>query len=153
RQRLFAWLTQPDNPYFAPSFVNRVWAAYFSTGLVEPVDGFSVANPPSNARLLEALAAHFVARGFDIRDLERWILNSHAYQRSSDPAAGNLEDRGNIGRAEPRTMMAEVLVDALNQAVGVLGDFGPDAPKGARAIEIATNRVTSPELARVFRVF
>jgi hypothetical protein len=153
RQRLFAWLTQPDNPYFAPSFVNRVWAAYFGTGLVDPVDGFSVAYPPSNARLLEALAAHFVARGFDIRDLERWILNSHAYQRSSGPTAGNLADRGNFGRAEPRTMMAEVLVDALNQAVGVLGDFGPDAPQGARAIEIATNRVTSPELARVFRVF
>ena len=49
--------------------------------------------------------------------------------------------------------MAEVLVDALNAALGVPGDFGPDAPKGARAIEIATNRVASPDLARVFRVF
>ena len=49
--------------------------------------------------------------------------------------------------------MAEVLVDALNAALGVPGDFGPDAPKGARAIEIATNRVTSPDLARAFRVF
>jgi len=34
------------------SFVNRVWAAYFGVGLVEPVDNFSVANPPSNAPLL-----------------------------------------------------------------------------------------------------
>ena len=49
--------------------------------------------------------------------------------------------------------MAEVLVDALNAALGVAGDFGPDAPKGARAIEIATNRVASPDLARVFRIF
>ena len=49
--------------------------------------------------------------------------------------------------------MAEVLVNALNQALGVRGDFGTDAPKGARAIEIATNRVTSPDLARVFRIF
>ncbi len=153
RERFFGWLTEPDNPYFVRSFVNRVWAAYFGAGLVDPVDGFSVANPPSNARLLDALAAHFVAQGFDIRDLERWILNSRAYQRSSEPAGGNVDDRGNFAHAEPKTMMAEVLVDALNQAVGVPGDFGPDAPKGARAIEIATNRVASPDLARVFRVF
>ena len=33
------------------------------------------------------------------------------------------------------------------------GDFGPDAPKGSRAIEIATNRVASPDLARAFRIF
>ena len=153
RKALFAWLTQPDNPYFARSFVNRVWAAYFGVGLVDPVDGFSVANPPSNARLLDALAADFVTHGYDIRRLERKVLTSRAYQRSSEPDEGNLDDRGNFARAEPRPMMAEVLVDALNSALGVAGDFGPDAPKGARAIEIATNRVASPDLARVFRIF
>ena len=76
RERLFAWLAAPDNPYFARSFVNRVWAVYFGAGLVDPVDGFSVANPPSNPRLLDALAADFVAHGYDIRRLERLILNS-----------------------------------------------------------------------------
>jgi len=153
REALFAWLTEPDNPYFARSFVNRVWAAYFGVGLVDPVDGFSIANPPSNARLLDALAADFVSHGYDIRRLERKVLTSRAYQRSSEPEQGNLDDHGNFARAEPRPMMAEVLVDALNSALGVAGDFGPDAPKGARAIEIATNRVASPDLARVFRIF
>jgi hypothetical protein len=153
RLQFFAWLVEPDNPYFARAFVNRVWAVYFGRGLVDPVDGFSVANPPSNARLLDALADQFVAHRFDIRDLERVVLTSRAYQRSSEPEGGNLDDRGNFARAMPRTMMAEVLVDVLNQAVGVPGDFGADAPKGARAIEIATNRVASPDLARVFRVF
>jgi Protein of unknown function (DUF1553) len=81
------------------------------------------------------------------------ILNSRAYGRSSGPYDGNLDDRGHFARAEPRPMMAEVLVDALDAATGVSGDFGPDAPEGARAIEIATNRVASPDLARVFRVF
>jgi hypothetical protein len=153
REALFAWLMEPDNPYFARSLVNRVWAAYFGVGLVDPVDGLSVANPPSNARLLDALAAEFVVQGYDIRRLERSILNSRAYGRSSGPCDGNLDDRGHFARAEPRPMMAEVLVDALNAATGVAGDFGPDAPRGARAIEIATNRVESPDLARVFRVF
>ena len=51
---------QPDNPFFAQSFVNRVWAHYFGVGLVNPVDDFSLANPPTNARLLDALAKDFV---------------------------------------------------------------------------------------------
>ena len=152
-ERLFDWLAAPENPYFARSFVNRVWAVYFGAGLVDPVDGFSVTNPPSNPRLLDALAADFVAHGYDIRRLERLVLNSRAYQRSSQPVAGNLDDRGNFARSMPRPLMAEVLVDAINAALDVPGDFGPDAPKGSRAIEIATNRVASPDLARAFRVF
>src|SRR5262249_2367336 len=56
RVALFNWLRSPDNPYFARSFVNRAWAHYFGVGLVDPVDDFSLANPPSNAQLLDALA-------------------------------------------------------------------------------------------------
>jgi hypothetical protein len=153
REQLFDWLVAQDNPYFARSFVNRVWAVYFGVGLVDPVDGFSVANPPSNPRLLDALAADFVDHGYDIRRLERMVLNSRAYQRSSQPVAGNLDNRGNFARAMPRPLMAEVLVDALNAALGSPGDFGGDAAKGSRAIEIATNRVASPDLARAFRIF
>jgi hypothetical protein len=152
RERLFSWLTRPDNPYFARSFVNRVWAAYYRVGLVEPVDGFSVVNPPSNGRLLDALAADFVANGYDIRRLERTILRSRAYQRSSEPNGANLDAPGSLARSVPRTLRAEVLVDVLNTALGVPGDFGADGPMGSRAVEIATNRVTSPDLARVFRI-
>jgi hypothetical protein len=153
REALMDWLTGPDNPYFARSFANRVWAAYFGVGLVDPVDNFSVANPASNEALLDALAADFVAHGYDIRHLERTILRSRAYGRSTAPTDGNLEDRGTFARAVPRRPMAEVLVDALDAALGVPGLFGPDARPGARAIEVATNRVESPELARVFRIF
>jgi Protein of unknown function (DUF1549)/Protein of unknown function (DUF1553) len=153
REQLFAWLKRPDNPYFAPSFVNRVWAACFGSGLVDPVDGFSVANPPSNARLLDALSADFIAHGFDIRRLERMILGSRAYQRSSTPAEGATAERAYLARSSPRPLMAEVLVDALNDAVGVSGNFGRDAPPGSRAIEVASNKVATPDLARVFRIF
>jgi len=153
RERLFEWLMRADNPYFARSFVNRVWAAYFGTGLVDPVDDFSITNPPSHPKLLDALAADFVAHGYDVRRLERMILGSRAYQRSSAPVDGNRDDRRNFARSTPRPLMAEVLVDALDSALGVDGDFGPDAPKGARAIEVATNRAASPDLARAFRVF
>ena len=153
RAALVSWMTRADNPYFARAFANRVWAVYFGSGIVNPVDGFSVANPPSNERLLDSLALAFTRSGYDIRYLERMILRSQAYQRSSNPAEGNLDDRGNFARAMPRKMMAEVMVDTLDDAVGVPRTFGSDAPNGSRAIEVAANRVQSSELARIFRIF
>jgi hypothetical protein len=49
--------------------------------------------------------------------------------------------------------MAEVVVDMLNAALGVRDSFGEGVPPGARAIEIAPNRVADPHLARMFRIF
>jgi hypothetical protein len=150
---LFEWLRQPDNPYFAPSFVNRVWAHYFGIGLVDPVDNFSVANPPSNEKLLAALAKDFVETGFDIRRLERTILLSRTYQLSALPNASNKHDRKNYSRAYLRPLMAEVVADVLNSALGVTENFGADVPPGSRAIEIAPNQVQNPSLARLFLLF
>jgi hypothetical protein len=153
RERLFEWMAQPDNPYFARSFVNRVWAHYFGVGIVDPVDDFSAANPPSNEPLLDALARHFIAHGYDIRRLEREILTSRTYQRTSTPNATNRDDRLNYSHGYARAMPAEVVLDVLDDALGASEDFGPDAPPHCRAIEVASNRVHSPHAARVFRVF
>ena len=38
RVTLADWMTAPDNPYFARAAVNRLWAHFFGTGLVDPVD-------------------------------------------------------------------------------------------------------------------
>ena len=76
REALFAWMVSPDNPFFARAFVNRVWAHYFGVGIVDPADNFSVANPPSNEKLLDALAKDFIESKFDIRKLEKTILMS-----------------------------------------------------------------------------
>jgi hypothetical protein len=153
REALFQWLVAPENPYFARSFVNRVWAHYLGVGIVDPVDDFSVANPPSNAKLLDALAQDFVAHGYDLRHLERTILRSRTYQRSALPNASNAHDRRNFARSYPRRLMAEVVVDVLNSALGVTENYGNDVPRGIRAIEIAPNRVQSSTLNYVFRVF
>jgi hypothetical protein len=153
REKLYAWLVRPDNPFFARSFVNRVWARYFGTGLVEPVDNFSVANPPSNDRLLDALARDFIAHNFDIRHLERTILTSRTYQLSARPNATNAQDRRNYGHANVRRLMAEVVVDVLHDALGVRPNFGADVPPGSKAIEIASNRVRDGDLANIFKIF
>ncbi len=153
RARLCDWLTAPDNPYFARAFVNRVWAHYFGVGLVMPVDSFSAANPPSNESLLDALAKDFVEHHFDIRHLETVILRSRTYQLSSKPNTSNAEDRGNYARSYPRRLMAEIVADALDAALGGTEDFGPGVPSHCRAIEAAPNRVQNAHLAMIFRVF
>jgi hypothetical protein len=152
RELFFAWLCSPDNPYFARSFVNRVWAHYFGVGIVHPVDDFSVANPPSNSRLLDALARDFVEHGYDLRRLEATILRSRVYQLSAKTNASNRLDRNNYSHAYIRPLMAEAVVDICDAALGVSQRPSPDAPAGSRAIEIGSSRVQGP-LAYAFRIF
>lgn len=153
REALADWVARPGNPFFARAFVNRVWAHYFGPGLIDPVDDLAASNPASNERLLAALAEDFVKSGYDVRRLERTILVSRTYQLSSVPNDTNRRDRGNFARSYPRPMMAEAVLDVLNDALGTKEDFGTDAPADARAVEVATNRVRAGYAARVFRVF
>jgi hypothetical protein len=152
RVALFDWLRSPDNPFFARSFANRVWGHYFGVGIVDPVDNFSLANPPSNDKLLAALAQDFIDHKFDIRALERTILNSRTYQLSSAVNATNKLDKNNYSHSYVRPMMAEVVVDVLNTALGTTEQFGNDAPPNSRAIEVGSSRVTNA-VAYAFRIF
>jgi len=153
RIALFEWMRDPKNPFFARSFVNRMWAHYFGVGLVNPVDDFSLANPPSNAQLLDALAEQFIASGFDIRQLERQILLSHTYQATSMPNATNQYDKVNYSHAFVRPLMAEVVVDVINSALGVEENFGADVPEGHKLIEIGSTKFANGSLAYALRVF
>jgi hypothetical protein len=153
RVPLFSWMHTPDNPFFAKSFANRVWGHYLGVGIVDPVDNFSLANPPSNEKLLDALAKDFAEHQYDIRHLERTILMSRVYQLSSATNATNKLDRNNYSHAYIRPMMAEVVLDVLNVALGVAEKFGPDAPAESRAIEIGSSRLQNPNLAYAFRIF
>lgn len=116
RKPLMDWLRSKDNPLFAKAFVNRVWAAYFNRGIVEPSDDMSLANPPVNKPLLDHLAQGFIANGFDMKWLHREILNSRTYQLSWRPNDTNRLDERNFSRAVPRRLPAEVTYDALVQA-------------------------------------
>src|SRR5207247_5794527 len=116
RVALFEWLRGPENPFFARSFVNRIWGHYFGIGLVHPVDDFSLANPPSNDKLLDALAKDFIDSGYDIRAMERKVLLSRTYQLTSKTNATNKLDKINYAHSYVRPMMAEVMVDVINSA-------------------------------------
>jgi hypothetical protein len=116
REPLAAWLFHKDNPYFAPAFVNRLWAHYFGIGIVDPPDDFNMANPPSNKALLNWLSDQFIANGFDIKWLHRTIVASHTYQRSSVTTPTKRTDERNFSHALVRRMPAEVTIDAILRA-------------------------------------
>jgi len=153
RVQLLDWLRAPENRYFSKSFVNRVWGHYMGVGLVDPVDNFSRANPPSNEELLDALAREFGEHKYDLRHIERVILTSHVYQLSSTANATNRFDRRNYSHAYVRPIMAEATLDVINAALGISDNLGKDVPVGCHAIEIGATRVQDGNTAFAFRVF
>lgn len=116
RVPLMEWLRSKDNPYFARSFVNRVWANYFGRGIVEPADDMNLANPPVNKDLLDYLSDGFVSHGYDMKWLHREIVNSDTYQRSWKPTASNKLDEKNFSKYVIRRLPAEIVMDAISQA-------------------------------------
>ena len=67
RETLADWLASPENPYFARSFVNRLWHGAFGRGLVEPPDDMRATNPATHPELLDHLAFDFIEHGYDLR--------------------------------------------------------------------------------------
>ncbi len=76
----------------------------------------NLANPPSNAALLDELASGFIDHDFDLKWLHRTIVTSQAYQRSWRPNATNRLDQRNFSRSIVRRLPAELVSDALAQA-------------------------------------
>ena len=140
RVHLADWLVSKENPYFSRAVVNRIWANYYGTGLVEAVDDIRATNPASNEKLFSAAAKYLTDNGFDLKMLMRTILQSETYQRSSKPVQGNESDTRFYSRYYPRRMMAEVLLDAVAEVTDVPTPFkregGGDFPKGWRAMQL-----------------
>jgi hypothetical protein len=136
REALAEWVTSTENPWFARSLANRVWAYFMGPGIVEPVDDFRISNPPSNGPLLDELAAHLISYNYDFKQLVRDITNSRAYQRETVANDTNEADLRNSARAQVRRIRAETLLDLYCEVTEVPHKFD-GLPLGARAVEIA----------------
>lgn len=136
REVLAEWITSPDNPYFATSIANRVWAHFMGVGIVEPVDDIRVSNPASNPRLLAELGRKLTEYQFDLKQLVRDVCNSDAYQRSTQANETNQLDTRNYAVAQVRRIPAEMLLDCISQATAAPDKFR-GLPQGARAVQIA----------------
>ncbi len=158
RAYLAEWMTAPDNPFFAKALINRVWRNFMGRGLVEAEDDLRQTNPPTNAELFDALAKDFVDHKYDVKQLIRTIMNSAAYQRSSQAVKGNEGDDRFYSRYLIRRLSAEVILDAYSQVTAVPTPFtqvGTSSggqqnyggyPTGTRALQLPDSLVVSPFL-------
>ncbi len=142
RRALASWLTSPDNMLFARNVANRFWGYLLGRGLVEPIDDMRATNPPSNPELLDALAKDFIAHKFDQKHLLRTIMNSHAYQLSSEATRANKRDDMFHSHFLVRRLTAEQLFDAVNSVTQTQDKF-TGLPLGTRAIQLPDPAVNS----------
>jgi hypothetical protein len=140
REQLAKWVTAKDNPYFARSYVNRVWSYLLGVGLIEPIDDIRAGNPPTNPALLDRLSQEFVNTKFDVRELFKTICKSRTYQHSITTNAWNKDDDVNYSHALARRLPAEVLYDAIHQATGAKSRL----PGGVRAVALLDPGVQAP---------
>ena len=143
REQLARWVASKENPYFAKSYVNRLWSYLLGVGIIEPVDDIRAGNPPSNPALLDRLTHEFVASGFDVRHVLRDICKSHVYQQSIATNAWNQDDNINYSHALARRLPAEVLYDTIMHATGSVSRLPGLAP-GARAAQLLDSTVEVP---------
>jgi len=145
RRKQFAdWVTSPDNPYFATSYVNRVWSYLLGVGFIEPADDIRAGNPPSNPELLDRLTREFIDNGFDSRHLIRTICRSRVYQHAIETNEWNVDDNSNFSHALARRLSAETLFDTIQVATGANRKL-PGVPAGFRAVELPDPRVKLPD--------
>ena len=142
RESLARWMTHADNPFFARTMVNRLWAHFLGRGIVHPIDDARSTNPPSNPELLDALANDFIASGYDVKHLIRTITNSYAYRLDSAPEPGNAGDTQTFARFYARRLSAEVILDGISQVLEVPTVF-PGVPAGTRAIQLPDENVAA----------
>jgi len=143
REQLAHWLTSPENPYFARSYVNRLWAYMLGVGLIEPIDDLRAGNPPSNPKLLDRLTAEFIQSKFNVRHMLRLITTSRTYQHSVITNRWNQDDQVNYSHAIARRLPAEVLYDAIHRATGTTTRL-PGLPPGARAAQLLDSAQDAP---------
>ncbi len=120
RDRLAALITAPQNQRFAQVMANRIWHRLMGRGIVATVGDWEKSHP-THPELLQWLGRRLVESGYDTKALARLILDSHAYQRATDPTLTKASPLY-IAPA-PRRLAAEQIIDSLFSATGTPFDL------------------------------
>jgi hypothetical protein len=129
RLALAEWIASPKNPLAARVIVNRVWQWHFGRGLAGNPNNFgAMGQKPSHPELLDWLAVWFMDHGWSVKRLNRLIMTSEAYARSSrHPRRELVEEKDTTGTSyavfQPRRLTAEELRDAM---LAVSGELNPE---------------------------
>lgn len=144
RVQLATWMTDADNPYFARSYVNRLWGYMMGVGLIEPIDDIRAGNPATNPALLDHLESSLIDSDFDVRSVLREICTSRTYQLAVGTNPLNEDDAMNYSHAFPRRLPAEVIYDAVHKVTGATSAI-PGVPAGTRAAALSDSGVKLPD--------
>ena len=113
RNQFATWMTSPENPRFAMSMANRLWARTMGVGLIDPVDDIRDDSAIENPELLEFLTNHFITTGFDIKETLRAIFRSETYQRQAGIRSQDGAELYHFQGPLLRRMSAEQIWDSL----------------------------------------
>lgn len=120
------WLVDRRSPTTARTIVNRIWQAYFGTGLVEtPEDLGSQSPPPSHPALLDWLAVELMESNWSLKHLHELIVNSATYRQSSNVSEEleSIDPRNRLlARGARIRVEAEIVRDIALKASGLLND-------------------------------
>ena len=135
RRTAFAhWLTDRANPLTARVAMNHVWLRRFGSAIVPTVGEFGANGvSPTHPALLDWLAAEFMDRDWNMKEMHKLIAISSAYRMAStfDAAAAAIDpDNRFLWRMNSRRMEAEVVRDNLLHICGSMDNAmgGPDIP-------------------------
>ena len=143
RGALAKYITSPLNPWFARSFVNRIWAEMLGEGFYSPVDDMGPERSAQYADVLDVLAAGFAANAYDVKWVYRTIALTDAYQRSA-ALSGAGEDSPSIAAASTTRLRGDQIYNALTQVLGVKS-LGNGMARGAN---IGALRSQTQDVAR-----
>ncbi len=145
REFLADSLTQPTSPYFARAYVNRVWARLAGRGFFEPVDNMAAYVRHDWPEVHEALAAHFAATGFDVKDLFRLVLKTDFYRRTLPLGAVAGTGAEPFGAARSVKLRGDEVFDSLVRATEI-PNVRPPAMKATKEIRFPPPPKSTREL-------
>jgi hypothetical protein len=131
RLGLAYWLVDRENPLTARVAVNRYWARFFGSGIVETEEDFGTqGDPPVSLDLLDDLALEYQEHGWDTKAIMKMIVMSATYRQSSVAFSEQIErDPRNrlLSRAPRFRLDAETVRDQALALGGILSRkmFGP----------------------------
>ncbi len=124
RLGLAAWTVSRKNPLTARVFVNQLWQELFGRGIVKSSGDFGMQGDlPSNAALLDWLAAEFMVNHWDIKRLVKLIVLSATYRQSAQTTPEKLEkdpDNMYLSRGPRNRLPAEFVRDLVLSSSGLL---------------------------------
>jgi hypothetical protein len=151
RAALAHFITSPKNPWFAKSYLNRVWTALMGWGFYAGVNDLGSGPAPRYPEVLDELAADWTNTGYDIRWLFRTLTNTQVYQRHLQPRMQS-ELSATIAVC-PSRLRPEQIFEAMVKALGFNeNDKSIPAPAPSSAPAVARHTGLRHMIYQAFKI-